>query len=213
MIGSELLRYQNDQKYLLIDTETEGLNLFASRPWQIAYTICTNKEIGKVNIRYPLWEDLKVSDEAARITRFNKQNYLSLAEKPEDILKDFEQLLLDPSYTIIGHNLLGFDIYILETLRRLTGRVTDWSYLPRIVDTLCLSRAYRHNIVPDLKNFTAWQYKMLTMRMKGKGFGASLGAMAREFKIDYNERLAHDAEYDCSINHQVFQKLLWAVEV
>jgi len=213
MIGSELLRFQDNQKYILFDYETEGLNLFASRPWQLSYAICNSRYIEKVITRYPLFKDINVSDDAARITRFDKKKYLQIGEDPAIVLRDFEELAMDPNYLLLGHNLMGFDNYVWQTLCRLQGKSIDWSFVARVVDTLCLSRAYRHQIAPDLKDFTAWQYKMLTLRTKGKGFGASLGAMAREFQIPYDERLAHDATYDCNINHKVFQKLIWSVEV
>lgn len=213
MIGSSLLRYQDNQRYILWDVETEGLSLFHSRPWQIAYAICTNREIESINVRYPLWTDLNVGEEAARITRFDRKAYLAQAEPANEVLKDFETLIYDPSYLSIGHNILGYDNYVLQTWRRLCGRSEDWSYTDRTIDTLCLSRAYRFQIVPDHSDIVAWQYKMLTQRSKAKGMGASLGAMAREFNVDYDEHKAHDAEYDARCNHQVFNRLLWSVEI
>ncbi len=213
MIGSNLLRYRDNQRYLLLDGESNGLNLHSSQPWQIAYSICTNKQIEATVVRYPKWPDFVMSDEAAQVTRFDMKDYLSRAEDANEVLTDFEKLLFDPQYLILGHNLLGFDAYLIQTWRRLCGRSEDWSFVPRIIDTLCLSRAYRFNIQPDHDNLLAWQYKMLTIRSKAKGMGASLGAMAREFGIEYDERRAHSAAYDISINHQVATKLFWSVEI
>ncbi len=213
MIGSSLLRYRDDQKYLLLDGESNGLNLHASQPWQIAYAICTNKQIEATVVRYPKWPDFVMSDEAAQVTRFDMKDYLSRAEDPNDVLTDFEALLFDPQYLILGHNLLGFDAYLIQTWRRLCDRKEDWSFVPRIIDTLCLSRAYRFGIAPDHENLIAWQYKMLTIRSKAKGMGASLGAMAREFQIEYDERKAHGALYDIEVNHKVFSRLIWEVEI
>lgn len=213
MIGSSLLRYQDNQKYILWDVETEGLNLARARPWQIAYAVCSNKGIESINVRYPLWNDLAVSDEAAKVTRFDMKNYLQLAEPADVVLKDFESLIYDPAYLNLGHNIIGYDHYVLRTWRALCGRTLDWSPISRAIDTLCLARAYRFGIMPDRSNLLAWQYKMLTIRSKAKGMGASLGAMAREFSIDYDERQAHDAKYDCQVNHGVFNRLIWQVEV
>lgn len=213
MIGSDLLRYQDKQKYLIIDGESNGLNLHDSQPWQIAYVICTSKTIEQAVVRYPKWDGFVMSDEAARVTRFDMKDYLARAEPADDVLKDFETLLFDPEYLILGHNLIGFDAYLINTWRRLCGRKEDWSFVSRIVDTLCLSRAYRFQIVPDRNDFIGWQYKMLTMRSRSKGMGASLGAMAREFGIEYDERLAHDAGVDIRYNHEVFKRLIWEVEV
>ncbi len=214
LIGSQLLRYADNQRYLLYDIESNGLNLHTSKPWQIAYAICTNKCIESINIRHILWKDLEMSDDAARVNRFDRQKYLSLAEDPDLVLQDFEKLLMDKELCPLGHNILGFDSYVVNSWRRDMGRKEDWDFVSRSIDTLCLSRAYRHQIVPDTKDFWSWQYKMLSLRSgKKKGMGASLGAMAREFQIEYDERYSHEASYDCRVNHQVFQKLLWSVEV
>lgn len=213
MIGSDLLRYQDNQRYVIADFETEGLSLHHSRPWQLSYAICTNRQIESIVTKYPLYKDINVSDEAARVTRFDKKRYLEMAEDPVKILADFEAVVTDPSIFTVFHNGLGFDAYVWQTMRRLQGKPTDWTYINRMIDTLCLSRAYRHNMTPDRNDFLAWQYKMLTLRSRAKGFGASLGAMAREFQIPYDERFAHDSEYDLKITHQVFVKLIWSLEV
>ncbi len=218
MIGSDLLRYADKQRFLIHDFETESLNLFAARPWQLSYALCTNKYIDKVITRYPLYTDINVSDEAARITRFDKKHYLSVGEDPVKVLADFEEIALDPSVLLLGHNVLGYDRYIWRTMRRLQGKpigdAFNMDINSRLIDTLCLSRAYRHGIVPDLKDYAAWQYKALSIKgTRAKGMGCSLGAMAREFQIPYDERLAHDATYDTNVNFEVFKKLIIAVEV
>lgn len=214
MIGSQLLRYQDNQRYLCFDIESNGLNLAASKPWQLAYAICTNRHIEATVVRHIAWPDLEMSEDAARVNRFDRKKYESLAEDAKDVWKDFGPLLEDENLLIVGHNLYGFDCYVVNTWRRLMGLPVDWSFMPRIVDTLCLARAYRHGLVPDLKDFAAWQYKTLSIKgSRAKGMGCSLGAMAREFQIPYDERLAHEASYDIGINHEVLKKLLWSVEV
>lgn len=214
MIGADLLRYQDDQRFLIIDGESNGLNLHASQCWQIAYSICTLTSIEATVVRYPKWPDMVMSDEAARVTRFDMKDYLSRAEDPNAVLTDFEKLLYDPQYLIVAHNGLGFDAYLIQTWRRLCGREVDWSFVERMIDTLALSRAYRHQHTPDRDNPLAWQYKMLSIRgTRTKGMGCSLGAMAREFGVEYDERRAHSADYDIDVTHKVLNKLVWSLEV
>jgi DNA polymerase III epsilon subunit-like protein len=214
MIGADLLRYQDNQRFLVLDGESNGLNLARSQPWQIAYAVCSLKQIEETVVRYPKWSDFVMSDEAAQVTRFDMKDYLSRAEDANEVLTDFEKLLLDPQYLIVGHNILGFDAYLIQTWRRLCGRSEDWSFVPRMIDTLALSRAYRYSQTPDRTNFLAWQYRMLSIRgSRAKGMGCSLGAMAREFQVPYDERLAHDAGYDIRVNHSVFNQLVWNLEV
>lgn len=214
MIGSELIRYAENRRFVVWDLETESLNLRAARPWQIAYAICTIKGIESTHVHYPLWPDLAMSADAAEITRFDMKDYLSRAEPADKILAAFEEVVTDSSVWNVGHNIVSYDAYVLDTWRRLTGRPTDWSLLNRSVDTLALSRAYRYQQTPDRTNLLAWQYRMLSMRgSRAKGMGCSLGAMAREFGVEYDERRAHSADYDIAINWQVATKLFWAVEV
>ncbi len=211
MIGASLLRYREDQRFLIYDFETEGLSLYHSRPWQISYAICTLKKIESIVVRHLDWPDLKVSDGAARITRFDMRTHKSIAEDPSVVLADFDALIYDSQYHPTGHNILGFDVYVHQTWRRLCGKTVDWSYVPRSLDTNALTKAYKKQFKPDLENLLAWQYKC--MHFREKGLKSSLGSVAREFGLEYDERYAHDAAYDCRVNHGVLNKLIWSLEI
>lgn len=221
MIGSELLRYRLDtQRLVTWDTETESLNLFFSRPWQISYAIGTLKRIEKIVTRYIYWKDLNISAAAAAITRFDRATYDRLAEPAELVLSDFESVLYDPDYLNAGHNLIGFDIDQHKNWRRGCGKSEDWSYLPRTLDTLALSKAYRGSFTPS-GNRWAWQYKLIHERMSKKkvegepkkGGGASLGAMCKEFNIEYDPFQAHGAEYDTTRTHLLLGQLIWQLDI
>lgn len=220
MIGSSLLRYLENHRLTVWDTETESLNLFYSRPWQISYSIGTLKRIERIVTRYIRWDDLQMSAGAAEVTRFNREEYLRLAEPPEVVLADFEALLLDPNTLNAGHNLLGFDIDQHKNWRRACGKAEDWSYLPRLLDTMCFSKAYRASF-PIGSNRLSWQYQLLHERLSKKkvegepkkGGGVSLGAMCREFGIEYDPMQAHSADYDVSRTHLLLGKLIWAIEI
>lgn len=73
MIGSDLLRYNKAQKYLVWDVETTSLNLAYALPWQISYAVFTLDKILDIQNKYIFWKDLQVSADAARITRFDKK--------------------------------------------------------------------------------------------------------------------------------------------
>lgn len=212
MIGSSLLRYKKEQKYLLFDFESEGLNLLRSRPWQLSYAICTINEIESINVRHFMWPNLKVAAEAAQITRFNMTEHLKLAEPPELILSDFDNLLYNPNYIPVAQNGLGFDIYIHRLWRLLCGQKTDWSYLPRFIDTMCLSKAYRKPFA-QTGNRLIWQYKLLNEKIPKTFGGVSLGAMCRAFDLEYDINKAHDARWDVKYMHSLLNKLLWSIEI
>ena len=71
-MNDQLLRFDKKQKYLVLDTETEGLNLIKSKPYQVSWIIAQGDTILEKNNRYIWWEDLNMSEDAARITRFDK---------------------------------------------------------------------------------------------------------------------------------------------
>lgn len=210
MIGANLLRFNTEQRYLMWDVETEGLNLFTSRPWEISYAICTAKAIESIVVRRLNWPNLRVSDEAARITRFNMADHLKRAEDPMVVLKDFESLALDEQYLPAGHNIMGFDGYVYRTWRRALGLPDDISLHHRFIDTNCLFKGYKKGFVPTGDRFV-YQWKLLNYREKG--LKSSLGVCCREFGIPYDERQAHDAKYDTQVNHAVLKELIWKIEI
>lgn len=221
MIGSELLRYRLDtQKVCVIDTETEGLALAYSRPWQVSYGIGTLRSLEAVSVRHVNWPGLDVSPEAAQVTRFNMADHLRIAEEPSTVVSDLDTYLFNPDYLIIWQNGLGFDAYILDILRQATGRAQDWSYMPRTLDTMCLSKAYRLSVAPSGDRLS-WQYKLLHERLSKKkvegdpkrGGGVNLGAMCKQFNIEYDPMRAHDASYDVSRTHLLLGQLIWQIEI
>jgi DNA polymerase III epsilon subunit-like protein len=209
MVGSELLRYQ-DFSYIVWDLETEGLNLLYTRPWQISWIVVENGKIVKQNDRFPYWPDLKISAKAAQVTRFSWSNYQAKGEDPKKVFQDFEKDISNPKYKTVGHNILNYDVFIYNVLRRTLGCKTDWSMIDRSYDTLALFRSYRENI-PYKKDrpLVAWMYSMLDLRTKN----TSLRKAAEEFNIAYDPEKGHDGLYDCGVNHQVFQSLIRKVEV
>ena len=84
----ELLRFNFNQKYVVIDCETEGLNLINSRPWQVSWFTAKGKFIEKKNDRFLEWPNLKVSEGAARITGFDINKHRRVQEDPKNVLND-----------------------------------------------------------------------------------------------------------------------------
>jgi DNA polymerase III epsilon subunit-like protein len=194
--------------------ETEGLNLKYSRPWQLSYLVCEGNKIIEEKDEFIWWDDLNINPEAQRICGFNYENYKSKCKiSKEEILKRFDEILYDKEYSVIGHNILGYDVFIHNVLRRACGFKTDYSYVDRVIDTLCMSKAYKEN---DLKktngeNILSWQYKWLTYVKRG--LKTNLGAMAKELDIPFDETKAHDGLYDIKINFEVYNKLIYKLEI
>ena len=208
MIGMELKRYQPDRRYLTSDFETEGLNLFVSRPWQVAWSVADAKNIYEREEHYIWWPDLKVSAQAAFITKFDYNRYKERAEPPDKILVRMDERLYDTSLDIVGQNFI-YDGYIHKTLRRLCGKQPDWTWMKRMYDTNCLSKAYRKQIKPDLSNFLAWQWKMQSIHEKLR---TRLETMCGEFKIPFDPYRAHEALFDVDKTRELYEKLKWCIE-
>ncbi len=211
MVGSDLLRYNEAQKYLLLDVESEDLNLGFTRPWQISYGLATIKEILWVKTVYPLIPDLHVSAAAAAITRFNKNDYLSKARPVQEICDELDTHLYSADNQVVWQNGLGFDAYVLRNLRREVGKSSDWSYVERSLDTNALAKAYKKGWIPDKTDLIGWQYKMISYREKG--LKTNLEALGKEFQINCNYGQLHDAEADIRLMYEVFKQLVWKIEI
>jgi len=209
-----MLRYNKNQKYICFDFETCNLNLLSpdNKPWQLSYIIAEGNKVLKERDCYIYWPDLKLSEEARVITRFDDAKYSRLAKDPRAILEEFESYLYDEDYIIIGQNLLGFDVYIHGTYRKLLNIKSDFSYVGRIYDTNCIAKAIKKNMQPvDKKEFIGWQYQLNDFRERN--MRTSIKAQLKQYKIDFDENKLHDSIYDVQMNFKIFLKQIWQIEV
>jgi len=207
-----LLRFNFGQKYLVLDTETEGLNLCHTRPWQIAWIEAVGKKIVSRQERYIWWDDLKVSEEAARITGFNYEKYRSLAKSPKEILKEFLPLLKDKNTKIIGQNILGFDVYMINSWMKHAGLETDYSYVKNILDTKAIAMSIAKGVkTVDTNDLISWQYRWLNYREKG--IKTSQAHLLKTNDIPHDPSKLHDALYDIEMTFQIFQKQIYDIEI
>ncbi len=209
-----MLRYNKNQKYICFDFETCNLNLLSpdNKPWQLSYIIAEGNKVLKERDCYIYWPDLKLSEEARVITRFDDAKYSRLAKDPRAILEEFESYLYDEDYIIIGQNLLGFDVYIHGTYRKLLNIKPDFSYIGRIYDTNCIAKAIKKNMQPvDKKEFIGWQYQLNDFRERN--MRTSIKAQLKQYKIDFDENKLHDSIYDVQMNFKIFLKQIWQIEV
>ena len=211
----KLLRFQNEQKYLLFDYETCNLNLISgNKPWQLAFMVVEKNKIVDQKDYWLKWDDLEVSPEAAKITGFTKSKYNKKASDPLQALEHFERYLYDDSYIKVGHNLLGFDVYMHNLHRKLVDKnlKPDFSYMNQLVDTLCLAKALKKQIkLSKEDNFLAWQYRL--NHLIERGLSCNLKQCCKDFDVDFDEKRLHDALYDINVNYEVFKKMIWEIEI
>lgn len=205
-----LLKHNINQKYVVFDTETEGLSLTSSRPWQLSWIVCQGENILEQHDEFILFGDLDMSEDATRITNFNKSVYLQSAKDPLEVWQKFAPYLYDEKNILVGQNLLGYDIYILNVLMNCLGMKNNWSFLPRIVDTKALATA----LFKDIKlsgDRLSWQMKLMNFREKG--LKTSQSFLLKHFGIDHDPSKLHNAMYDITMNYKIFRKLIMGVDV
>lgn len=213
-MNEDLLRFNNQQKYLVFDFETCNLNLCSTdnKPWQLAFLVCQGNKVLEEYDYYIYWEDLKISKDAKKITGFSDKKYKDRAQPAEFVLEHFEKLLYDKDYIPVGHNIFGFDIYIHNIFRKCLGKKTDYSYLDRSIDTLCLAKAmHKESHYSQDQNFFCWQMKFNNFRQRGVKL--NLGACCTNHDIDFDPSKLHDALYDITQNYKLLKKMLWKIDI
>lgn len=212
-MDDHLLRFDKEKVYCFIDFETENLclNSCHNLPWQVAMIKTVNgKKIDEKNFYIKWPRGLSVSKEAARITRFNIKRYEEVAIPHDEIFPTVEDWLDNSDY-VLGHNILGFDLYLIKDYYKKMGK--NYKHLPRkIIDTMCVARGVKYNEPYKHENdFLAWQYKML--HTYKKGVKTSLVALGKEFDINHNYEKLHNAIVDLELNVKVWNKIKWMIEI
>jgi DNA polymerase III epsilon subunit-like protein len=183
-----------------------------SRPWQISWSIYLNNKEIESHDHYLKWPDLNVCEGAAISTGFQQSVIDEKGEDPFTVLKLFHTFLYDEKYLLCGHNILGYDVMILNHCRKLMGLPTDYSYIKRCYDTNALSKAYKQGLkIKDTDDFIIWQYKMLNTRIKG--MKTNVGAMCQEFNISFEEEKRHNAVFDNFLTYQIFKELIFKMDI
>ena len=195
-MDGHLLRFDKKKTYCFLDCETENLCLSREHnlPWQIGMIKVKGDKMIDSKDFYVGWErELHVSKEAARITRFSPTKYKEKALPAEEVFPTIKDWLENCDH-IIGHNFLGFDLYLIKGYYEFMGE--DYTPLTeKIIDTMCVARAIKLGLrLRSNESLLAWQYKTLGVRKKG--MRSSLTALGKEYKIDHDYGHLHDAIVD-----------------
>ena len=212
-MDEHLLRFDKKKTLVFIDCETLNLclNKCHNLPWQVSMIKVSGDKITAEKDFYIKWDTrLKISEDAARITRFSQTKMDKKGILPEEAFPTIQDWL-DNSDFIVGHNVLGFDIYLIKDLYESQG--ADWKHLvEKTLDTNCLAKGVK--IGPEYRqgdDLTAWQYRMYHTRKKG--VRTNLMALGKEYEIDHNYEKLHDALVDLQLNIKIWNKLKWQLEI
>lgn len=200
------------QKYIILDAETEGLNLKYSRPWEFSFLLCQGGRILKKEELYVDVPNLDLPAHLKKLCGFDPHKYNSIKRPAVEVWDKIKKYLYDSEYKVIGQNILGFDIFILAILAEMAGEKIDYSFVDRILDTRPLAVAHRCGIEkPRNGSLIEWQYKILNDRsLKAK---ASQSALLKLFNIPHDPKRLHEGLYDTEMTWEVFKQLRKVLEL
>jgi DNA polymerase III epsilon subunit-like protein len=212
-MDEHLLRFDKSKTFCFIDCETCNLNLNwqLNRPWQVGILFVRGEAIEHSDEIWIKWGDkFRVGDEAAKITGFTKEALEQRGISPEEAFQRFWSFLVKADY-IIGHNLLGFDVYLLKGYAEQMG--VDWSFIvPKIIDTKALAMGIKtNNPVPKGCKLDEYQYN--TGNYVVKGIKTRLSYLGKEMGIEFDENALHNATEDLKLNLAVWNKLKYLIEL
>jgi DNA polymerase III epsilon subunit-like protein len=213
-MDEHLSRYDKNKTFVFIDCESLNLclNFCHNLPWQIAMIkIQGDKKIDQKNF-YLKWDtNLKISQDAARITRYDHKKVQKEGYDPKEIFPTIKDWL-DNADHIVGHNILGYDIYLIKEYYQYMN--CNWKYLVnKIVDTNLIAKGIKNNIIYNRNDsFLEYQYKVYHLKRK-KALRTSLSSVAKENGIEHDYDSLHDAISDLDLNVKVWHKLKWQVDI
>lgn len=212
-MDEHLLRYDKNKTYVLIDCETFNLclNFCHNLPWQIGMIKAKGDFKTDSKNFYINWDTtLKISDDAARITRYDHKKVQKEGLNIKDIFPTIKDWLDHADY-IIGHNILGFDIYLIIELYKTMGCNYD-HIINKIIDTNCIARGNKYNL-PYKKDQDLLEYQYKIYHTRRKDVKSSLTFLGKEYNIDHDYENLHDAINDLDLNLKVWNKLKWQIEL
>ena len=157
------------------------------------------------------WDtNLKISEDARRITRYPEQLIQTTGNKFDDIF-DTVRDWLDNSDYIVGHNILGFDLYLIKEMYLLKGLRAS-HLVNKILDTNCLAKGIKYGI-PKMPKETSIEYQYKLLHTYRKGIKTNLTALGKDYNIDHDYDNLHNAIVDLDLNLKVWNKIKFQVEI
>lgn len=213
-MDNELLRFNKTSKFLFFDFETWNLCLSFSnnRMWQYSSLMLVEDNIVDEHDFYVKWpEGIRISEDAARITKFDKIAYNKRAVPQEQVFLQFKKDMEEADF-ICGHNILGFDVYLAQEWFKLHG-IKPPNIVAKMIDTAPLAKGLKNNTPYDPKACSLAEYMYKMYHLKIKGLKYSLELLGKEYKIDHDYTTLHDGLSDIKLNVKVWNKLKWQLEI
>lgn len=212
-MDDHLLRFNNKDELVFIDVETFNLclNLANNLPWQISMLKVIGHEIVDSKDMYLKWNtSLKISEEAAKITRYDQNKVDRLGINPQEAFNQMYEWL-NSAFKIIGHNVLNFDIYLIKGLCEKYNK--PWKhFVGKIIDTNCIARGVKYG-EPPKKDDSIIEYQYRLANERRKGIKTNLTSLGKEYGIEHEYDRLHDAIIDLKLNLKVWNKLKYQIDI
>jgi DNA polymerase III epsilon subunit-like protein len=157
------------------------------------------------------WDtNLKISEDARRITRYPEGLIQTTGKKFDDVFDTIRDWLDSCDY-IVGHNILGFDFYLIKEMYLLKGLRAN-HLVNKILDTNCLAKGIKYGI-PKMSKETLIEYQYKLLHTYRKGIKTNLTALGKDYNIDHDYDNLHNAIVDLDLNLKVWNKIKFQVEI
>jgi len=210
---NDLLRFDKTKIITFIDCETLNLCLSFEQnlPWQIAMLKTVGgRTIDQQDYLIKWNTPLKISAEARKITRYPESDVENFGKNIKDVFPVVEEWLDSADY-IVGHNILGFDLYLIKELYKMYNKKIS-HLVPKILDTNCLAKGIRYNIPKNPKEtWMEYQYKL--MHTRRKGIKTNLTALGKDYNIEHDYDNLHNATVDLDLNLKVWNKIKFQIDI
>jgi len=213
-VFEDLLRFDKKKKLLFLDFETENLCLYhvQNLAWQGAMLKAEGDEIKDTYATFIKWHrPLNVGAIAAQVTRYDAAKVASFGVDYKVVIPKFVEWTQDADY-IIGHNILGFDIYFLMFFYRQCGQ-NPFGIAEKMIDTHCLAKGIKLNHHFDFKKQSLLEYQYQMLHTIAKGVKTKTDVLGPEYGIEHDYANLHDALNDIQLNFKIWQKIKFMVEI
>ena len=220
-MDNHLLRFQK-KKFLFIDFETFNLNHHSdfNLPWQVGLIYLKTNEDSNGKIRneilcrhdlYLKWDtDLRIGKEAKKMTGYTEERFRQRCVPQEEAFETVYKLVEECDY-IVGHNVLGFDVYLLRNWYKAHEKKYD--ELPyKILDTFAMAKSVGLNYGYKRAECSLLDFQLKMINIRKKGLRTSLGALGKSYDIKYDAAKLHDALADLELNIKVWDKLKYEID-
>jgi DNA polymerase III epsilon subunit-like protein len=131
---------------------------------------------------------------------------------PEEVFNLMYDKIENTDY-VVGHNILGFDIYLMYEYYKAYGKSPKKIDLSKFIDTNCLAKAVKGSLVKNesepLINF---QFRALNIRL-AKGEKTKLGVLGKEYDVPHDYENLHNAIVDLELNKKVYDILKYKIDI